>query len=1167
MFNSLNSTLKKVIIVFLIITLTYANFVLIGNHIMQGLISYALEEGEETLVVANQKLVMNKVCEVNGEQKRVIQVAVEIGIESEEYPIKEVTVTLSTDIIEEALEDVKVTELNKNTYTSGTWAISETGKLVISLVNENETLESKDKGLDKLLVTYVFPNSEIETIEQPLEKVELKIYEEEILVNEYAQNNFEDINVEKELSLLNIGNKDIHKTTIESGKVDYIETLNLDLSYRDNATNITIEDISNKFYNIDEQENEDVSLKYIKTILNKEDLEVLLGETGKLVITDKETNKELITIIKDKLTNEESEKQYYEEAEEQELRSELSIVSDEVIIEYSIDVASLKIEFIDIVPQSSVNIDISDFVIKNTKSILNVSDIENLSYLQENVKYIVNEEKTVQSVIDFKDTVTRASLEVDNTEWVVGEANTANYTITLDTTTEKSELFVNPMFLIELPSSVETINTANSEFTVNNDGGAFTNKKVFTTTVLGKKYVVVTLIGEQTVETIQNGNTLINIKLEVNVSADETEVNETTKIYYQNDTVTTYENGASFDTDEVEISLVLGNEDKEEISEEVSDYIDVYLEMKSSTEQLVELGETLEYTLQLYNFTLEEVTNLVLTETLPKGVTLQNVVNEDNEAVNYEYNEETRTIKMNIEKMDAAVKEEVQNEVTSKTETVTRASSKVFKIVVVANNIDVDNIELKNTAKIEKNQVVLDEAEVINKILVEKLNVEVDNLTEQINENEEIVLSLKIENVGSATLKDINVKINLPEEIYTSVYEQYIINDAGEQEFKTESTLSNNFEVNILEIPAGKTHYLKLIGTIEDIEETKQLNIYGNVNDEEIIWTTQIVNRPEQNEEENPSEPNNPENPNNPSGPNNPENPDNPSGPNNPENPDNPSGPNNPESPDNPSGPNNPESPDNPSGPNNPGNPDNPSGPNNPESPDNPSGPNNPEDSDNPSGPNNPENPDEIIDGFDLSLTQYLNKVTVTNTQGTTTYDYTNTNFAKVEIHSKYMNGSKITLEYKIVVKNNGTIPGYARKIVNYLPEGLTFNPELNKDWYLGDDGNIYSVALIEKLLNSGETAELKIILEKQMTNESTGNITNIVEIYEASNEENVEDINSIPGDKLEGQNDMSKVEVLVATSTGTIILYITLFIVVITILGIGFYKVKKVALIKKGGC
>ena len=202
-----------------------------------------------------------------------------------------------------------------------------------------------------------------------------------------------------------------------------------------------------------------------------------------------------------------------------------------------------------------------------------------------------------------------------------------------------------------------------------------------------------------------------------------------------------------------------------------------------------------------------------------------------------------------------------------------------------------------------------------------------------------------------------------------------------------------------------------------------------------------------------------------------------------------------------------------------------------------------------------------------MSLKQYLTKVTVTNSKGTTTYEYKDTNFAKVEIHSKYMNGSKVTLEYKIVVKNEGTISGYARKIVDYMPKDLIFNTELNPDWYLGDDGNIYSVKLIDKLLKPGETAEISIILEKQMTNENVGTITNLVEIYEATNDESVEDVNSIPGDRMEGQNDISKVEVLIVTSTGTIILYTTLAISVLAILGLGFYKIKKVTLNKKGGC
>ena len=1120
MFNNLNSTLKKVVVIFLIITLTYANLVLIGTNIMQGLFSYALEETEEqNIVVANQELVMNKVYGEGEEQKRIVQVAVETGIYSEEYPIKTSTITLGTDLIEEALVDVKVTELNKNSYTTGTWILSEEGKLVISLVNENETLETKENGLDKLLVTYVFENSEVETINKPLEKVEVTTYGGENLINEGTDEdtvaNFEEINVEKELSLLNIINKDIHKTTIESGKIDFTESLKLDLSYRNLATNITIEDVSNDFYNVDGQENEEIVLQYKTTTINKEDLINLLGEEGKLVITDIITNNVVAEITSEVLATDGLTEQKFtdEETSVEEVRSSVTVGNETVEVEYIAEVTNIKFEILNINIQSESEIDISDFVIENTKSILNVNDVENLSYLQENVKYVMDGEKTTQGTINFKNTVTRASLTVDNTEWVVGETNTVNYTITLDTTTEKSELFVNPMFLIELPSSVESINTANSEFTVNNDGGVFNGKKVFTTTVLGKKYVVVTLIGEQTEESVQNGNTTINLKLELNVSADETEGNETTKIYYQNDTVTTYDNGTSFDTDEVEISLILGSEDKEEIYEEIpgekeedEEYIaNIFISMSSSRDEIIKEGETIEYILSIYNYE-EEQQNLKIIDILPDGVILEKVLNEENEDVIYTYSEETKTLEINIDKIEGAKEESFENEETGEIETYTKTGYKVFRIFVKTNELEegIYSKELKNIAKIQKEEIVLKETETVNILSKGVLNVQTDELPEQINENEEMVLVLKIENKGMVSLEGINIKVELPKEISPRIYEQYLVSTTGEKENRIESTLNNNLEIDIQEIPAETIHYLKLIGTVKELEENKSINIIGMVDEQEVTWTTELIDL---NGEEEPDEPTTPDNPDEPTEPENPDNPD---------------------------------------------------APINPDEPSNP---------DNPKNPTNPDKLETITEGFDLSLIQYLNKVTVENAEGITTYEYTDTNFAKVEIHSKHMNGSKVTLEYKMIVKNQGTIPGYARKIVNYKPEGLEFNQDLNKDWYVGDDGNIYSVALINKLLNPGESAELTIILTKQMTNEDGGTIKNTMEIYEASNDENVEDLNSIPGDKLDGQNDMSTAQVIVAVKTGTIILYIALATAVIVIIGLGFYKIKKVTLNKKGGC
>ena len=98
-----NTTLKKVVLIFLILTLISIGFV-----ITKGLILFATDE-ETPTVVAMQDIIANKVCEINGEQKRVIQVYVGTGIESEEYPIKETTITLDTNIIEGTLEDVQAT--------------------------------------------------------------------------------------------------------------------------------------------------------------------------------------------------------------------------------------------------------------------------------------------------------------------------------------------------------------------------------------------------------------------------------------------------------------------------------------------------------------------------------------------------------------------------------------------------------------------------------------------------------------------------------------------------------------------------------------------------------------------------------------------------------------------------------------------------------------------------------------------------------------------------------------------------------------------------------------------------------------------------------------------------------------------------------------------------
>ena len=197
---------------------------------------------------------------------------------------------------------------------------------------------------------------------------------------------------------------------------------------------------------------------------------------------------------------------------------------------------------------------------------------------------------------------------------------------------------------------------------------------------------------------------------------------------------------------------------------------------------------------------------------------------------------------------------------------------------------------------------------------------------------------------------------------------------------------------------------------------------------------------------------------------------------------------------------------------------------------------------------------------FDLSLNKYINKVTVNSGSKMTTYEYDNQNktLAKIDIPAKQMATSTVILEYKIVVTNEGTVPGYAKKIVDYLPEDLKFSTELNSGAYLGKDGNIYSEELADTLINPGESKEITIVLTKKMTDTNTGTIINEAEIAESYNELGLTDINSEAGNKDEKENDLGAAKTIISVKTGEVVIYTTLIVAVITILAAGVYLIKK---------
>ena len=194
-----------------------------------------------------------------------------------------------------------------------------------------------------------------------------------------------------------------------------------------------------------------------------------------------------------------------------------------------------------------------------------------------------------------------------------------------------------------------------------------------------------------------------------------------------------------------------------------------------------------------------------------------------------------------------------------------------------------------------------------------------------------------------------------------------------------------------------------------------------------------------------------------------------------------------------------------------------------------------------------------LADTFDLKLEKTISKLTVQNKTGTETIECNNSQIAKTEIAAKHLAGSTVYIEYTIKVSNVGELAGYAKQIVDYLPENVVFNSGLkgNENWYSGLDGNLYTSSLADVNIGPGESKEIKLIITKQMTEENTGLISNTAEIYQDYNIYGVTDKNSKAANKIQNENDMSTADVYIGVKTGEVFIYISVIITSILLGGI----------------
>ena len=194
---------------------------------------------------------------------------------------------------------------------------------------------------------------------------------------------------------------------------------------------------------------------------------------------------------------------------------------------------------------------------------------------------------------------------------------------------------------------------------------------------------------------------------------------------------------------------------------------------------------------------------------------------------------------------------------------------------------------------------------------------------------------------------------------------------------------------------------------------------------------------------------------------------------------------------------------------------------------------------------------------FDMKLDKYITQVAVSGGGNSVVYDYNNVSLAKIELRSNLLKNSTVVVEYTIEVTNVGEIAGYARSIVDYIPEGFTFNSELNKGWMQNGD-MISNTSLTNEEIAPNEARSVTLILTKTMSDSQTGTYTNTAELAESYNSRGVTDINSTAGNRQQGENDMSSADLIISVRTGEVVMYVGLTLSLITIIAVGIYIIKK---------
>lgn len=429
------------------------------------------------------KVITNKIVEINGQEKRILQFSYHMGLKENNYPMQAIKSKIAIPTI-----DGKQPEIEKVEYLNNMTNIDyqyDGTNLELTLKNElNQEGKAiwKAQGAEEVILTCVY-DKEVE-----IKNTSIHAYEEVTLYNGKAIEAENQITLgEEEIdSILEIqasnAEEMIYKGKLSAG-IDrqYQSTTQVRVNYAKALQEIELTEENSQY--IINGEQEDANVIYNKTSLKQEQFNQIFGQNGLITIQDQE-GKVIDTITSETPVDEEG----------------------NIVIDYEgKNVTQINIQAT--APEKE-----GTLTFKHTKTICATGNSEIVKAASEIRNAIVANEKSIETTIQLEASTTKATLEVNKESLSTVVSNHVEIKAVLTSNDEKYELYKNPEIQIELPEQVENIEINSMDILYENE------LKIRDYSVNGRTIYIV-LEGEQTQYkegSIEGATIVMNTTIDVN---------------------------------------------------------------------------------------------------------------------------------------------------------------------------------------------------------------------------------------------------------------------------------------------------------------------------------------------------------------------------------------------------------------------------------------------------------------------------------------------------------------------------------------------------------------------------------------------------------------------------------------------------------------------------